>query len=68
MLNKIINEDNNEDMERMFKRRNVNVVSSDNAKLAALTSAITNILVGEVSCEELKVDWDKCLIYQTDLT
>ena len=55
-------------MDKMSKRRSVNVVSSDNAKIAADTSAITDIPVGEVSCEELNVDCDKCLTCQTDLT
>ena len=42
------------------------MVSSDSAKVAAQISTTTNVPVRQVNREELKVDWEKCFICQTE--
>ena len=46
----------------MSKRKSVIVVSSNRAKV----STTTNVPVRQVNREELKVDWEKCFICQTE--
>ena len=50
----------------MSKRKSVIVVRSDSAKVAAQISTTTNVPVRQVNREELKVDWEKCFICQTE--
>ena len=50
----------------MSKRKSVIVVSSNSAKVAAQISITTNVPVRQVNREELKVDWEKCFICQTE--
>ena len=50
----------------MSKRKSVIVVRSDSAKVAAQISTTTNVPVRQVNLEELKVDWEKCFICQTE--
>ena len=51
----------------MSKRKSVIVVRSDSAKVAAQISTTTNVSVHQVNCEELKVNWEKCFIRQTEM-
>ena len=50
----------------MSKRKSVIVVSSSSAKVAAQISTTTNFPVCQVNRGELKVDWEKCFICQTE--
>ena len=50
----------------MTKRKSIIVVSSNSAKVAAQISTTTNVPVRQVNREELKVDWEKCFICQTE--
>ena len=51
---------------KMSKRKSVIVVHSDSAKVAPQISTTTNVPVRQVNREELKVDWEKCFICQTE--
>ena len=51
---------------KMSKRKSVIVVHSDSTKVAPQISATTNVPVRQVNREELKVDWEKCFICQTE--
>ena len=42
------------------------MVHSDSAKVAPQISTTTNVPVRQVNREELKVDWEKCFICQTE--
>ena len=50
----------------MSKRKSVILVRSESAKVAAQISTTTNIPACQVNREELKVDWEKCFICQTE--
>ena len=53
-------------LQKMSQRKSVIVVCSDSAKVAAQISTTTNVPVSQVNREELKVDWEKCFICQTE--
>ena len=42
------------------------MVSSDSARVAAQISTTTNVPVRQINREELKIDWEKCFICQTE--
>ena len=50
----------------MSKRKSVIVVRSNSAKVAAQISTTTSVPVCQVKREELKVDWEKVFICQTE--